>query len=129
LLPQFAALGYTPGNITYLALSHYHVDHVANANAFGGSTWIVQKRERDAIFAVKDGSAKGPRDPNPVFSNALEKSKTILLEGQDHAVFGDGTVVIKFTPGHTPDHQSLFQKSGKTGPVLLSGDLYPILRS
>jgi glyoxylase-like metal-dependent hydrolase (beta-lactamase superfamily II) len=39
-------------------------------------------------------------------------------------VFGDGTVVIKFTPGHTPGHQSLFLKLVKTGPVLLSGDLY-----
>lgn len=41
LLPQLAALGYTPANITYLALSHYHGDYVANANAFAGSTWIV----------------------------------------------------------------------------------------
>ncbi len=39
-------------------------------------------------------------------------------------MFGDGTVVIKFTPGHTPGHQSLFLKLAKTGPVLLSGDLY-----
>src|ERR1700731_1602500 len=29
LLPQLAAIGYTPANITYLALSHYHGDHVA----------------------------------------------------------------------------------------------------
>ena len=39
-------------------------------------------------------------------------------------MFGDGTVVIKFTPGHTPGHQSLYLKLAKTGPVLLSGDLY-----
>jgi glyoxylase-like metal-dependent hydrolase (beta-lactamase superfamily II) len=39
-------------------------------------------------------------------------------------VFGDGTVVIKFTPGHTPSHQSLFLKLAETAPVLLSGDLY-----
>ena len=39
-------------------------------------------------------------------------------------MFGDGTVVIKFTPGHTAGHQSLFLKLAKTGPVLLSGDLY-----
>src|SRR6266849_538575 len=48
LLPQLAALGYTPADITYLGLSHYHSDHVANANAFAGSTWIVQQVERDA---------------------------------------------------------------------------------
>src|ERR1700688_1131698 len=125
LLPQLAAIGYTPADITYLALSHYHGDHVANANAFAGSTWIVQQGDRDAIFAPRP--ANQPRlgaGPNPDFFTALAKSKTIVLKGEDHDVFGDGSVVIKFTPGHTPGHQSLFLKLRKTGPVLLSGDLY-----
>jgi N-acyl homoserine lactone hydrolase len=125
LLPQLAAIGYTPADITYLALSHYHGDHVANANAFAGSTWIVQQGDRDAIFAPR--TANQPRlgaVPNPDFFTALAKSKTIVLKGEDHDVFGDGSVVIKFTPGHTPGHQSLFLKLRKTGPVLLSGDLY-----
>jgi glyoxylase-like metal-dependent hydrolase (beta-lactamase superfamily II) len=39
-------------------------------------------------------------------------------------VFGDGTVILKSTPGHTPGHQSLFVKLAKTGPIVLSGDLY-----
>jgi N-acyl homoserine lactone hydrolase len=54
----------------------------------------------------------------------LDKSKTLLLKGEDHDVFGDGTVVIKFTQSHTPSHQSLYLKLAKTGSVLLSGDLY-----
>jgi N-acyl homoserine lactone hydrolase len=124
LLPQLAALGYTPADITYLALSHYHGDHVANANAFAGSTWIVQDVERNAMFAKQDAKAKGTNAPNPAFFGKLENSKTTLLHSEDHDVFGDGTVVIKFTPGHTPGHQSLFLKFAKTGPVLLSGDLY-----
>src|SRR5579863_3473474 len=41
LLPQLAALGYPPQNITYVAFSHYHFDHIANANAFARSTWLV----------------------------------------------------------------------------------------
>src|SRR5271169_532155 len=125
LLPQLAAIGYTPANITYMALSHYHGDHVANANAFSGSTWIVQQGDRDAIFAPRP--ANQPRlgaVPNPAFFTELAKSTTIVLKGEDHDVFGDGTVVVKFTPGHTPGHQSLFLKLAKTGPVLLSGDLY-----
>jgi N-acyl homoserine lactone hydrolase len=124
LLPQLAALGYTPADITYLALSHYHGDHVANANSFAGSTWIVQDVERAAMFAKQDGKAKGSNAPDPAFFGKLENSKTILLHSEDHDVFGDGTVVIKFTPGHTPGHQSLFLKFAKTGPVVLSGDLY-----
>src|SRR5579872_375096 len=125
LLPQLAALGYTPADITYLALSHYHGDHVANANAFAGSTWIVQDVEKAAMFAKQDGKAKAPGTaPDVTLYGKLEKSKTILLHSEDHDVFGDGTVVIKFTPGHTPGHQSLFLKFAKTGPVVLSGDLY-----
>ena len=43
------------------------------------------------------------------------------LEG-DHDVFGDGSVTIISTPGHTPGHQSLLVKLPKTGAVVLSGD-------
>src|SRR5947208_16303512 len=83
LLPQLAALGYTPADITYLGLSHYHSDHTANANAFAGSNWIVQKAERDAMFAPPppppaDGKAKGAV-ANRTFFDKLEKSKTTLL--------------------------------------------------
>jgi len=48
----------------------------------------------------------------------------VLLDNADFDVFGDGTVVVLSTPGHTPGHQSLFVKLSKTGPVLLAGDLY-----
>lgn len=126
LLPQLAAIGYKPSDITYLGLSHYHGDHVANANAFAGSTWIVQQGDHDAIFASRPENAKGKlgRVADSKFFTDLAKSKVLLLKGEDHDVFGDGAVVIKFTPGHTPGHQSLFLKLAKTGPVLLSGDLY-----
>ena len=61
LLPQLAAIGYTPANITYLALSHYHGDHVANASLFAGSTWIVQKGDRDPILAPRPAESIGNR--------------------------------------------------------------------
>lgn len=124
LLPQLAAIGYTPADINYLALSHYHGDHSANANAFASSIWIVQKVEREAMFAPPAAGARGSNVPNLSFFGELDKSKTLLLNSQDHDVFGDGAVVIKFTPGHTPGHQALFLKLAKAGPVVLTGDLY-----
>jgi len=54
----------------------------------------------------------------------LKNSKTVIIDKDEYDVFGDGTVIIKSTPGHTPGHQSLFLKLAKTGPVVLSGDLY-----
>ena len=125
LLPQLAAIGYTPTNITYMALSHYHGDHVANASLFAGSTWIVQKGDRDPILAPRPANPPATgRVPDAKFFEGLGNSKTVLLNGEDHDVFGEGTVVIKSTPGHTPGHQSLFLKLAKTGNILLSGDLY-----
>src|SRR4029434_899829 len=52
-----------------------------------------------------------------------KSSKAIVVNG-DHDVFGDGTVIVKATPGHTPGHQSLFVGLSRTGPIVLSGDLY-----
>ncbi len=46
------------------------------------------------------------------------------LPDADYDVFGDGTVVIKYAPGHTPGHQVLALKLPKTGPVLIAGDLW-----
>jgi N-acyl homoserine lactone hydrolase len=116
LLPQLAALGYPADKITYIAFSHYHFDHTANANAFAGSTWLVHQAERDAMFAA---SAE-----HIATYSRLRNSKTIILPNTDYDVFGDGTVVIKSTPGHTPGHQVLALKLPKTGPVLIAGDLW-----
>jgi N-acyl homoserine lactone hydrolase len=118
LKDQLAEIGYTPADITYLILSHSHVDHVANSNDYAGSTWITQKAEREFMFS--DEARKTPWFAN---YNKLEQARTVQIEG-DHDVFGDGTVVLKFTPGHTPGHQSLFLRLKKTGPILISGDLY-----
>ena len=41
----------------------------------------------------------------------------------DKDVFGDGTVVMLNTPGHTPGHHSLLVKLKEKGHVLLPGDL------
>jgi glyoxylase-like metal-dependent hydrolase (beta-lactamase superfamily II) len=119
LLPQLAAVGYAPRDITYLAMSHYHGDHVANANAFAGSIWLVRKVERDRMFS----DVPIPRS-DPANYALLKNSKTVIIDKDEYDVFGDGSVIIKSTPGHTPGHQSLFLKLAKTGPVVLSGDLY-----
>jgi N-acyl homoserine lactone hydrolase len=122
LVGQLAEIGYKPADVTYLALSHYHYDHSANANAFAGSTWLVQRPERAAMFP--DTPPANPIDPAVVEKfAALKNAKTMQLDG-DHDVFGDGSVVVLATPGHTPGHQSLFVRLAKFGPLVLSGDLY-----
>jgi glyoxylase-like metal-dependent hydrolase (beta-lactamase superfamily II) len=113
---QLATIGYTPGQVTYLAISHSHGDHTGNANDYAGATWLVQRPEYELMFGTKP-----PRTYDAY--KALKDSPTKILDG-DYDVFGDGTVMIKSTPGHTPGHQALFIKFAKHRPVVLSGDLY-----
>ena len=119
LKAQLAAAGYAPADVTYLALSHYHWDHVANANDFAGATWLVRQSERDGLFPPQP-----PNPPQPTTYAYLQNSPTTIITADDHDVFGDGTVVIKSSPGHTPGHQVLYVKLEKTGGVVLAGDLY-----
>ncbi len=114
---ELANIGLTQAMITYLAISHSHWDHVGNANAYAGSTWLARKAEYEAMF--------GPGANAAAKNNyaALAHAKIQYVEG-DHDVFGDGSVVLLSTPGHTPGHQSLYVKLTNTGGVVISGDLY-----
>jgi glyoxylase-like metal-dependent hydrolase (beta-lactamase superfamily II) len=118
LRSQLAQIGYSSKDITYLALSHDHADHVANANEYAGSTLLIQRAEYEFMF-----SDRARQQANFANYSALEHSKKVLLDG-DHDLFGDGTVMLLSTPGHTPGHQSLFVKLAKAGPIVLTGDLY-----
>jgi len=119
LTAQLAEIGYIPSDITYLGLSHFHWDHVGNANLFAGSTWLVRKVERDLMFTEPFSPRTEPQN-----YSALKNAKTKIIITNDYDVFGDGTVIIKSTPGHSPGHQVLYLKLQKTGHVMLSGDLY-----
>ena len=121
LAPQLAALGYQPTDITYIAMSHYHADHTANANLFAGSTWIVQQAEYGIMFSDAQVGIRSPETYRD-----LRNARRITLDNADHDVFGDGSVIIKTAPGHTPGHQMLFLRLAKFGPLLLAGDLYHV---
>ena len=119
LRSQLAEIGYTPAAITYVAISHAHIDHTANLNAFTASTWLTPRAERDFMWT--------PDNPrvNPAFFSAWEKSPRVrFIETDEHDVFGDGRVIIKAAPGHTPGHQVLALNLASTGRVVIAGDLY-----
>ncbi|WP_088340113.1 N-acyl homoserine lactonase family protein [Robiginitalea sediminis] len=118
LATQLAAIGMTPADIDFLSLSHTHFDHSGHAEALPGATWLVQESEY-AWISSPEMEAAQPDMFHAV--NDIEKVKQI---SGDYDVFGDGTVVIKYMPGHTPGHCALFLDLPQHGPLLLSGDLY-----
>jgi N-acyl homoserine lactone hydrolase len=108
LAAQLDELGVKPDDIKAMAVSHTHPDHIGNVEMFPNTMLYVQKAEYEWPGA----------DNKPRFK---PEHPVTLLEG-DRDVFGDGTVVILSTPGHTPGHQSLFVRLPRTGPIVLSGD-------
>ena len=119
LASQIAAAGYSADDVTHLALSHYHWDHTADANTFAHANWIVAADEREQMF-----SAEPPGGTRPTTFDALEDANVTIIEGAEHDVFGDGSVVIHLAPGHTEGHLVLYVRLAETGGVVLSGDLY-----
>jgi glyoxylase-like metal-dependent hydrolase (beta-lactamase superfamily II) len=117
LLGNLADIGVTPAKITYLALSHSHWDHVGNANDYAGSIWLARRAEYDFMFSPQQ------RPENLRNYRELLHAQTKFIEG-DYDVFGDGTVILLSTPGHSPGHQSLYVKLRHTGGVVIAGDLY-----
>ena len=118
VLNQLKQIGMTPDDFEYISLSHTHFDHSGHANVFKNATWLVQKDEYDFV------TGEEVQEKNPDMYNAIQDLKNIKKIDGDYDVFGDGTVVLKYMPGHTPGHQALFLDLKEHGPLLLSGDLY-----
>lgn len=115
LANQLKSIGFKIEDFKYFAMSHSHFDHTGHANYMKDATLLIQ--ENEYIANAGDSIKKG----NPAIS-ALTNIKKI---NGDHDVFGDGSVVIKYMPGHTIGHQVLYvEVAGLEKPVLLTGDLY-----
>src|SRR5258708_39896968 len=119
LVEQLAQLHLTPEKITFVGISHYHGDHVGQVASFPEATLLVGKGDWEVLNDAKP-------NPNVNVSNFAHwiggGGKVEPLAG-DKDVFGDGSVIMLSTPGHTPGHHNLLVKLKDQGNVLITGDL------
>lgn len=118
LASQLAELGLKPDDIRYVGMSHLHFDHTGNVGLFHQSTFLMAAAELSAARAKKPPFGVDPASIAPLAKAHIE---TFEL---DHDVFGDGSVTMIKTPGHTEGHSSLIVKLPKSGIILITGDLY-----
>ncbi|MBV9891309.1 MAG: N-acyl homoserine lactonase family protein [Rhizobacter sp.] len=118
LVEQLAQLKIRPEQVKYVGISHFHADHTGQLGALGNATLLIGAREWTAITA-----------PQPMvganvaaFAPWISGGRKVEPQAADDDVFGDGTVVVLRTPGHTPGHQSLLVRLKEKGAVLLTGD-------
>lgn len=118
---QLREMDLTPTDIDYLAISHSHFDHIGQITQFPDATWIVNETELAAMFPP-EGTEQTSADQVGMFALFDPLKKDVFTGEKD--VFGDGSVIIFQTPGHTPGHTSLQVNLPEMGPILLTGDLY-----
>lgn len=115
LANQLKSIGFTIDDFKYFAMSHSHFDHTGHANYLKDATLLIQENEYNANLA----------DTLQEKNAAMTALTNVKKINGDYDVFGDGTVVIKYMPGHTIGHQVLYvEVAGLDKPVLLTGDLY-----
>ncbi|HTQ78077.1 MAG TPA: N-acyl homoserine lactonase family protein [Burkholderiales bacterium] len=118
LTDQLAQLGLAPDRIKYVGISHYHGDHTGQVSQFPNATLLIGKGDWEAITAPKPA----PGVNFPPFEHWIHGGGKVEPVPLDKDVFGDGTVIMLATPGHTPGHHSLLVKLKEKGAVILSGD-------
>lgn len=115
LANQLKSIGFKINDFKYFAMSHSHFDHTGHANYLKDATLLIQENEYNANLA----------DTLQQKNAAMTALANVKKINGDYDVFGDGTVVIKYMPGHTIGHQVLYvEVAGLEKPVLLTGDLY-----
>ena len=120
IINQLNRVGITPNEISYVVLSHLHLDHAGGVGQFEKAKYVVQRDELHWAY-VPDFYQK----PAYIKADFDRNVDWLLLEGRNddnYDLFGDGRIIIWFTPGHTPGHQSLLVRLDISGEFLLTGD-------
>ena len=128
LLALLAQLNVKPEQVKYLAVSHWHLDHIGQAGSFPRSTLLIGMGDWELVTGVHppDGPAFLASLVAPsraMLAPWVAKSSRVEPVTGDKDVFGDGSVVMLNTMGHTPGHYALLVRLKGMGNVLLSGDL------
>ena len=113
---QLARIGVRPEQVNFVGISHYHDDHVGQVADFPQATLLIGAADWEAIRGRPATAAR--------FRPWIEGGGTVEAVARDHDVFGDGSVVLLDTPGHTPGHHALLVRLRGRAPVLLTGDLF-----
>ncbi|HLA82941.1 MAG TPA: N-acyl homoserine lactonase family protein, partial [Thermoleophilia bacterium] len=116
---QVRQLGYDPGGVKYVILSHLHLDHMGCMKLFPAATFVVRRQELRAAW-WPDAYERGYDFDGLLATRHLQ----YLQPGSDEAfdVFQDGSLICIDTKGHTEGHQSLIVNLARSGRIELAGD-------
>jgi glyoxylase-like metal-dependent hydrolase (beta-lactamase superfamily II) len=117
IVDQLAKLNVKPDQIKFVGISHYHADHTGQVASFPGATLLIGQGDWDAIKSDHPGTGVNFKP----FEKWTKGDGKVEPQPLDKDVFGDGSVIMLATPGHTPGHHSLLVKLAKHN-IVISGD-------
>ncbi len=120
MVESLRKIGVDPAEIRWIIASHLHADHAGGNVGFPNASVIVQEQEVRFAREMADGMLYSLEE--------FDTGQPLVEVNGEHDVFGDGTVVVFPTAGHTPGHQSARIKTDG-GDIVLTGDCCNLRRS
>jgi N-acyl homoserine lactone hydrolase len=118
IVDQLAKLNLKPDQIKYVGISHYHADHTGQVTSFPKALLLIGQGDWDRIASPNPPAGVNYK-PFEGWTKGENKVEPLV---NDKDVFGDGSVIVLNTPGHTPGHHSLLVKLPQTGALIITGD-------
>jgi glyoxylase-like metal-dependent hydrolase (beta-lactamase superfamily II) len=111
---QLRARGLDPGEIPVVVMTHMHIDHTSAISEFPNSTFVISETEWKAAATGPQPLLNGYRRPH--FDYAFDY-RTVDFDranidsyasfGRTFDLFGDGSIRLAYTPGHSAGHMSI----------------------
>ncbi|MDE0205554.1 MAG: N-acyl homoserine lactonase family protein [Candidatus Tectomicrobia bacterium] len=116
---QLEKAGFSAADVKIVITSHSHLDHIGNIEMFPDAIHVIQKKELYQAWWPE----KFQRGGAHVMADYDDARDFTYFElNGDYDLFGDGSVVVVSTPGHTLGHQSVKVRMNDTGTVILTQD-------
>jgi glyoxylase-like metal-dependent hydrolase (beta-lactamase superfamily II) len=119
---QLKKLGYSVDKVRVVITSHTHLDHTGNIAMFPNAIHAFQKKELYQGWWPEKFQGRAVNGTFVLNDVAAARDYNYLELDGDYDLFGDGSVMILFTPGHTLGHQSVKAKLASGGSIIMSQD-------
>lgn len=130
---QLRARGMDARDIKTVVMTHLHFDHASGMAEFGGARFILSEREFEAATTTPRPLLHGYR---PAQYDYAFDYRTVDFNGDGVAsyssfgrtfdLFGDGSVRLAYTPGHTLGHLSVICRLRDRDLVIAGDAIYTL---